>query len=477
MSDRSSKVPPHNTEAEQAVLASILIDANVAAEFIDIIQEEYFYTPAHKIIFSALQALARKGQALDLVTLATRLQDENNLDKAGGIDYISELVQTLPNAANVSSYLDVLREKNVLRQLISAGAEISRLGFSVSDEIDNLIDKAQDITSELGEKSFNKRDIEPINEVLLRSSENLTKIIEEWGANKDVTGVPSGFAALDKLTNGFQKSDLIIVAGRPGMGKTSFGLNVLLNAAKAGKKCAFFSLEMSSEQLVNRLISSEGEIGQNKLRTGNLTHDETYRHAEVMNTLSKFDIYLDDTSQITVNQIKAKCRKLFNKKSLDMIFVDYLQIMGYNKNAQNREQQISEISRSLKGLAKEYNVPVMALAQVNRNVEKSENKRPNLSDLRESGAIEQDADIIMFLYRDDFYDKNTPLKNIAEIIVAKHRNGETGTAYVGFNPSFTQFDGKTNINQDEVRELIRMSKGASGRGRRKKPLAPGEVDE
>ena len=453
-----NKVMPNSLEAEQAVLASMLIDNTVAEEIISHLNPDDFYQPAHKVVLAALQNLAKKGQALDLVTLFSQLTDENNIEKAGGIEYISALVNNVPNAANADKYIEILKEKAILRNLISAGGSISSLGYEVSEDVETLIDKAQDITSNLGEAASLRRFVEPISNVLERHQEQLNKIQEEnQFGSKDITGVPSGFEALDKLTNGFQKSDLIVTAGRPGMGKTAFGLSVLLNAAMAGKTCVFFSLEMSSEQLVKRLISALAHIGQKTLRTGNFTSDEIERYLEANNVLEKLPIYLDDTPAITVNQIKAKCRKLYNAGTLDIIFVDYLQIMGYAKNLQNREQQISEISRSLKGMAKEFNVPVIALAQVNRNVEKSDNKRPRLSDLRESGAIEQDADIIMFLYRDKVYNPDTAYKNVAEIIIEKHRNGEQGTAYVEFNAAYTHFDNSVTVNQEEMNALARAA--------------------
>ncbi len=458
MDTKSVKVPPNSLEAEQAVIASLLIDNSIADEILSLLKEKDFYYPSHQYIIKSLNTLQSKGMPLDLVTLHTQLLDENNIEKAGGIEYLSELVNIVPNAGNADKYIEILREKSVLRELINAGSQITSLGYAVSEDIESLVDKAQNITSELGDGAGLRRFIEHISIALERHQEMLNKIQEEnQNSSKDITGVPSGFDALDKITNGFQKSDLIITAGRPGMGKTAFGLSVLLNAAKAGKNCAFFSLEMSSEQLVKRLISSIAHIGQKTLRTGNFTNDEISRYIDANNQLEHLSIYLDDTPFITVNQIKGKCRRLYNEGKLDIIFVDYLQIMGYSKHLQNREQQISDISRSLKGMAKEFNVPVIALAQVNRNVEKSENKRPRLSDLRESGAIEQDADIIMFLYRDKVYNPDTAYKNVAEIIIEKHRNGEQGTAYVEYNASYTHFDNSITVNQEEMDALSRAS--------------------
>ena len=488
MDNNSVKVSPNSLEAEQAVIASMLIDNNIAEEIINALKPEDFYFPAHKHILTALNNLNKRGLPLDLITLHTELTDINLIEKAGGIEYLSELVNTVPNAANADKYLDILKEKTILRSLITAGSDITSLGYEVSQDVESLIDKAQNITSNLGDGTGLRRFVVHISKVLESHQEMLNKIQEENknnSNNKDITGVPSGFEALDKLTNGFQKSDLIITAGRPGMGKTAFGLSVLLNAAQAGKHCAFFSLEMSSEQLVKRLISAVAHIGQKTLRTGNFTSEEIEKYLAANNVLDKLPIYLDDTPFITVNQIKAKCRKLYNAGELDIIFVDYLQIMGYSKHLQNREQQISEISRSLKAMAKEFNVPVIALAQVNRNVEKSDNKRPRLSDLRESGAIEQDADIIMFLYRDKVYNPDTAYKNVAEIIIEKHRNGEQGTAYVEFHAAYTHFDKDVLVNQQEMDALARASikkvKSSTGRKtsatKQDSSLAYGEILE
>ena len=436
-----TKIPPHNMEAEQAVLASAIIDANVIDELLGIIEPDDFYEPRHKVIYEALVALRKVGKPLDLVTLITRLTDENAIEKAGGYDYVAELVQIIPNAANVEAYSGIIHEKAILRKMISAGASISQLGYDTVTPVEELINSAQAVAYDLGADKL-RNDAEHITSVMAKTYNKLEALFESADGNNEISGVPSLFPDLDKITNGFQASDLIIVAGRPGMGKTSFGLNVLYNAASAGYSCVFFSLEMSSEQLVNRLISCEKKIGMDKLRTGNLNQDDWRSLGEFTSNLEKFEIYLDDTPQITVNQIRSKCRKLKSKLGgrLDMIFVDYLQIMGFNKSITVREQQISEISRSLKALAKELNVPIMAFAQVNRGVEARSDNRPMLSDLRESGAIEQDADIIMFLYRDTMYNKESSYQNIAEVIVAKHRNGSTGTVYLGFDPSFTSFD-------------------------------------
>lgn len=466
----NNKIPPHNIEAEQAVLASSLIDPSVIDELIGRIDGEDFYLPSHKMIFAALVSLHNAAKPLDLVTLVTRLTDEGNLEKAGGFEYVSELVQIIPNSANVQGYAKIIHEKSLLRKMVSAGGSISELGYNVVDDVDELINDAQAIVFNLGASKL-KTDAEHIGVVASQNYDKLAKLYEMEERDRNVSGVISGFPDLDKVTNGFQRSDLIIVAGRPGMGKTSFGLNIVLNAAMTGHAVVFFSLEMSSEQLVNRLISSEERIKLSTLRTGNFQNDEWKKLGDFTSKLEKLDIYLDDTPQITVNQLRAKCRRLKARNKLDMIFVDYLQIMGFNRSITVREQQISEISRSLKGLAKELNIPIMAFAQVSRSVEsRSDNRRPYLSDLRESGAIEQDADIIMFLYRDEVYNEDTVYKNIAEIIIAKHRNGELATVPVSFDAEYTKF-GARLIEKHEYFKMTSANKPVS---RRKKGDAPGD---
>lgn len=436
----SQKIPPHSLEAEQAVLASAIIDANVIDELLGTLNAEDFYQSAHRCIYEALINLNTAGKPLDLVTLITRLTDEGTLEKAGGLEYVSELVRIIPNAANVEAYSRVIGEKALLRQMISAGASISELGYNVAEPVEDLIDSAQAIAYGLG-ADRSRSDAKHIKTVANDVYDNLAKRFDNRSSNDDgeVSGVPSGFPDLDKITNGFQRSDLIVVGARPGMGKTSFGLNVLYNAAVAGHAGIFFSLEMSSEQLVNRLISSECKIGSDALRTGRFNSDDWIKLGEFTSKLERLEIYLDDTPSITVNQVRAKCRKLMAKLKgrLDIIFIDYLQIMGVNKSLSVREQQISEISRSLKALAKELNIPVIAFAQLNRGIEARADNRPVLSDLRESGAIEQDADIVMFLYRE----KDDPAyQNVAELLIRKHRNGRTGDVFLHFEPNFTRFD-------------------------------------
>ncbi len=460
----AAKVPPHNVEAERAVLASIIIDPKVIDDLSGRVFGPDFYFTYHKIIFEALIALHDAGKPLDMVTLVTKLNDEATLEKAGGFDYIADLVKHIPNAANAKAYADILREKATLRKMISAGGKISELAYDVSREVDDLVDEAQQVAYNLGEIK-SKDDVEHIKDVVLESNRILAELFENQNVD-GLSGVPSGFDDLDKMTNGFQRSDLIIVAGRPGMGKTSLGLNILYNAAAAGKGCAFFSLEMSSYQLANRLISCEARIRLSKLRTGELNKEDWQNLAEFSSKLSSMNIFLDDTPSLTVNAIRSRCRRLKSKGLLDIIFIDYLQIMGVNNKITVREQQISEISRGLKSLAKELDVPIIAFAQVNRAIEsRTDNRRPRISDLRESGAIEQDADIIMFIYRDEKYNENSVFKNIAEIIIEKYRNGEPGTAYLSFDGEYTSF-GKRPVDIAHIKKLKDEASSSASKPRR-----------
>ncbi len=451
-------VPPHSIESEQAVLASILIDQKAIDEVIGVIEVDDFYHPANGFIFAIFLELNRTNQPLDLVTLISKLKDTDSLDKAGGAAFLRDLIEIIPNAANVVGYATTVKEKATLRAMISAGSEITEMGYNTIEPIDELLDKSQSIVYNISNKRL-KTDLSHVESLSVESFKLLEELYSRQGDDKDISGVPSGYADLDKLTNGFQNSDLIIIAGRPGMGKTSFGLNVLYNVALAGKTSAFFSLEMPNNQLINRIISSEGEISLSKLRTGNFNNEDWKKISECYAKLVKLNIYLDDSGSITVNQIRSKCRKLKQRDNLDIIFVDYLQLMGHDKSIVVREQQISEISRSLKSLAKELNIPVVAFAQVNRAVEHRTDNKPMLSDLRESGAIEQDADLIMFIYRDVIYNKDTLFPNTAEIHLAKHRNGATGVVYLQYDAQFTKF-GKTPIDVDAYRALKESSKPA-----------------
>jgi len=435
MNNNKYKSLPHSVEAEQAVIASILIDNRSLDRIVHIINIDDFYIPYNRLIIQKIFELQEEGKVIDLVTLADRLISENLIEKAGGIEYISTLVNILPNSANVVHYANIVREKSLQRKLIERSVEISEMAYNYTGDINELLDDAERRIFAVAESRI-RGDIKPIGTIISHTFEIIESLYHRQG---QITGTPTGFIDLDRITNGLQRSDLIIVAGRPAMGKTAFALNIALNACtKHNKVVAMFSLEMSAGQLVQRLLSAEANIESQKLRNGRLSMEEWSKLASVAGELNDINFYIDDTPAISVTEVRAKSRRIKREKGLDLIIIDYLQLMSSNKG-ESREQQISEISRSLKALAKELDVPVIALSQLNRSVENRQDKRPVPSDLRESGAIEQDADIIIFLYRDEVYVKDTKKPGVAEIIIAKHRNGPTGTVELAFIKEYTKF--------------------------------------
>lgn len=430
------RVPPHNKEAEQAVLAAVLIDDQALDKVIDKIRAEDFYIPGHQYLYSRIIGLQEMGKPVDVVTLLGSMTDEE-ISKAGGVDYISSLVDILPSSANVAYYADTIRDKSVLRQLIGMAAEIAETCYDSDGAVEDIVESAEKRIFSLAEKKLNSN-ARSLGSLVPQTIEALDKLYN----SKDVlSGVTTGFKDFNDITSGLQSSDLIIIAGRPGMGKTAFALNVALNAAYSSdkKSVAFFTLEMSSQQLVQRLLSSTAQIESAKLRSGHFTSADWQKLAAVGNELSNIKFFLDDTPAINPLELRAKCRRIKREHGLDLVFVDYLQLMSSTKG-DNREQQISDISRSLKALAKELDIPVVALSQLNRGVEQRQDKRPLISDLRESGAIEQDADIIIFLYRDEVYTKDKCARpGVAEVILAKHRHGATGDVDLAFISEYMQF--------------------------------------
>lgn len=430
------RVPPHNKEAEQAVIAAVLIDEHALDKIVDKLKPEDFYLPGHQYLFSRILRLQETGKPVDAVTLLGSLTDEE-LTKAGGVDYVSSLVDILPSSANVGYYSDIVRDKSVLRQLIGMAAEIAETCYGVDEGVEDVVEEAEKKIFSLAEKKLNAN-ARSIGSLIPQTIESLDKLYK----NKDIlSGVTSGFADFNSVTNGFQRSDLIIIAGRPGMGKTAFALNVALNAAYSDdkKSVAFFTLEMSSQQLVQRLLSATAQIESAKIRSGHFTMNDWQKLVTVGGELAEINFFLDDTPAINPLELRAKCRRIKREHGLDLVFVDYLQLMSSSRG-DNREQQISDISRSLKALAKELNIPVIALSQLNRGVEQRQDKRPLISDLRESGAIEQDADLIIFLYRDEVYSKDKCLKpGVAEVILAKHRHGATADIDLAFIKEYMQF--------------------------------------
>jgi len=431
------KIPPHDIDAEQAVLGSMLTDKEAVNAAIETLKEDAFYRDDNKAIYQAIINLYSKSEPIDIITLKDELESMDKFEQVGGYEYLASLPDKVPTTANVQRYIKIVEEKAILRNLIKTANEIIELGYSPTEDVEDIMDGAEKRIFDIMQ-SKNQKGYTPIKDVLV---ESFTKLEELYNRKQHITGVPTGFVELDYKTAGLHGSELILVAARPAMGKTAFALNIAANAALRGNApVAIFSLEMSKDQLVNRILCSEAMVDSNKVRTGKLEEDDWVKLAGAIGPLSESEIYIDDTPGITVMEIRTKCRKLKMEKNIGLVVIDYLQLVqGSNKRGGSREQEISEISRSLKILAKEINVPVIALSQLSRAVEQRPDHRPMLSDLRESGAIEQDADIVMFLYRDDYYNKESEKKDIAEVIIAKQRGGSTGTVELLWMGNYTKF--------------------------------------
>lgn len=435
--DELKKIPPQQIEAEQSLLGGILIDNDGLPQALEILKGDEFYKDAHRVVFSAIQELFERNEPVDLVTIASLLAEKNKLEAVGGATYLASLVETVPSAANVASYAKIVSEKAILRRLIQAGNEIVAASFGGGKNVEEILDHAESRIFSITENRL-RNSYFPLKEVIKKSIESIERFQEY---RDSVTGVPSQYSDLDKMTAGFQRSDLIILAARPSMGKTAFALNVARNAAlDSGVPVGFFSLEMSKEQLAMRLLCAEARVDSHKIRTGFLSQQECAKMLTAAGAFMDTPIYIDDTPAISPLELRAKARRMMADKGLGMVVVDYLQLMRGRDSSERREQEISEISRSLKGLAKELNIPVIALSQLNRKVEERHDKRPQLSDLRESGAIEQDADVILFIYRDEVYNQGTADKGVAEIIISKQRNGPTGAVRLAFINAYTRFE-------------------------------------
>jgi len=434
-----NKLPPQNLEAERSVLGGILLDNQVINAVLEVINAADLYSEAHKKIFRAISEIYDRNEPVDLITLSSFLTDRNQLTQIGGMTYLASLVDNVPSSANAAHWAKIIREKAVIRQLISAANNILAKSYETGAEVDEILDRAEHSIFEISENK-----IKPSFSLIRGIIKESFKTIEALYARKElVTGVPTGFLKLDDLTSGFQKSDLIIIAGRPAMGKTAFALNIAQHVAlETALPVAVFSLEMSKEQLSMRLLSSEARVDSQRLRKGFLGETDWPKLTTAAGRLSEAPIYIDDTAALMVLEMKAKARRLKAEAGLGLIVVDYIQLMRSGMSKDSREQEISEISRSLKALAKELNVPVIALSQLNRKVEDRTNRRPQMADLRESGAIEQDADVIIFIYRDEVYnkDENNPDKGIAEIIIGKQRNGPQGVVKLAFLDKYTRFE-------------------------------------
>jgi replicative DNA helicase len=440
------RVPPQNIEAEQAVLGAILLQTEALITSMERLRDEDFYNPAHQLIFEAMVELGEASQPIDLVTLTAYLQDRHQLEEIGGVSYLARLANSVPTAANVDYYAQIVEEKSMLRRLIRTATNIVSNGYAAEDDVGILLGEAEQRIMELSNRRSSNGFIS-IRDVLMEVFEKVELLYTQKGGT---TGIPSGFTDLDKMTAGFQRNDLIIVAARPSVGKTAFALNIAQNVGvRARETVAIFSLEMSAAQLVQRMICAESNVDAGRLRTGYLEGDDWEKLTMAIGSLSEAQIFIDDTPGITVSDIRAKCRRLKKERGLGMILIDYLQlIQGRGKAGENRQQEVSEISRTLKQIARELEVPVIALSQLSRGVEQRQDKRPMMSDLRESGSIEQDADIVAFLYRDDYYDKESEKKNIIEIIIAKQRNGPVGTVELAFLKNFNKFVGLDRQHQE-----------------------------
>ena len=436
----AGKIPPHDTEAEQAVLGSMLTDQDAVLDAIEILKSEDFYREDNKLIYEAMFNLYNKAEPIDIITVKAELTSMGKFENIGGFQYLGSLPDKVPLSSNALRYIKIVEEKSLLRQLIKASNEIIDSGYAQTEEVDDIMDQAEKRIFDIMQGK-SQRDFSLIKDVLV---ESFAEIEKRYNQKQLITGVPTGFVDLDYKTAGLHNSDLILIAARPAMGKSAFALNIATHAAVNAKvPVALFNLEMSKAQLVNRMLCSQAMVDSNKIRTGKLEETDWAKLATALGPLSEAPIYIDDTAGITVAEIRAKCRKLKLEKNIGLVVIDYLQlIQGSGKRNTTREQEISEISRSLKILAKELDIPVVALSQLSRAAEQRQDHRPMLSDLRESGAIEQDADIVMFLYRDDYYNPETEKKNIAEITLAKHRSGSTGTIELLWMSNFTKFENK-----------------------------------
>jgi replicative DNA helicase len=435
----SLKIPPHSIEAEQSVLGGLMLDNRAWDQIADRVVEVDFYRHDHRLIFRSIANLAEGNNPMDVITLSEWLKQRSELSDAGGLAYLGTLAKDTPSAANIRAYADIVREKSVLRQLITVGTNIADSAFNSADRPSKeLLDEAERQVFHIAEQGSRQQAFHPIKELLKTS---LAKIEELSKSDGTITGEATGYTDLDKKTSGFHGGDLVIVAGRPAMGKTTFSMNIAEHVALNKKTVAIFSMEMPAEQLVMRMFASHGRVPLTDIRTGKIRQEDWPRVGMAVKDFSQTKLFIDDSAALSPIEIRAKTRRLAREHNgLDLVVIDYLQLMQSGAKSDNRAAEISEISRSLKGLAKELNCPIIALSQLNRSLEQRPNKRPIMSDLRESGAIEQDADIIIFIYRDEVYNDETPDKGVAEVIIGKQRNGPIGTVRLKFIGQFTRFD-------------------------------------
>jgi len=431
------RTPPHSEEAEQSVLGALLLDQEAVSYAVEHLVPKDFYNPRHQQIFDAVRDLYLKHQTVDLVTLKTQLETKGTLESSGGLKYLGQIAAAVPNSAAIRQYVRIVKDRALFRRYIQLGNDILNKSYDGATSIEelstNVESEVYDILQNRGSEDFKE-----IKDILLGAFSRIEQTAQNGG---DVAGIPTGFIDLDRMLSGLHPQDLVIIGARPAMGKTAFGLNIVQHAAVEDKKtCAVFSLEMSAEQVTNRMLAVQSGVQLGKFRTGELSPDDWTNLVAALPPLSESKIFIDDTGGITVSEVRSKCRKLKIEKGLDLVMIDYLQLMsGTSRSSENRQQEISEISRSLKMMARELDVPVIALSQLGRSVESRGDKRPMMSDLRESGAIEQDADVVMFIYRDEYYNPDSEDRNVAEIIVSKQRNGPVGTAKLRYDGPYTRF--------------------------------------
>lgn len=430
------KVPPHDVEAEQAILGSMLTDKDAVMSALEVLREDSFYREDNKAIFAAIHSLYVKNEPVDIITVKAELVEQGNFERVGGLEYLASLPESVPTTSNVEKYIKIVEEKATLRSLIQTSNEMLALSYNETEETDKILEMAEKKVFDLTQKQ-NSKGYAPLKDVLIKSFDELEKLYNQKGF---VTGVPTGFIDFDRKTAGLHGSELIILAARPAMGKSAFAINIATHAAVRERvPVAIFNLEMSAEQVGKRILCSEAMVDSNKVRTGQMEDEDWVKLATTLGTLSEAPIYIDDTPGMSITDIRTRCRKLKIEKNVGLIVIDYLQLIQAAGKTNSREQEIAQISRSLKVLAKELEVPIIALSQLSRASDQRTDKRPMLSDLRESGSIEQDADIVIFLYRDDYYNKESEKRNIAEVIIAKQRSGETGTVELAWMGNYTKF--------------------------------------
>lgn len=437
MSEIIERIPPQNIDAEKSTLGSMLLEKEAIFTATEILKPEDFYREAHRQIYQAVSALSGRGEPVDLVTVAEELRQRNLLEQVGGASYLASLANCVPTAANVEHYAKIVEEKSVLRALISASTRVAQMGYDANLEVETILDEAERAIFQITQKR-NVQGFVSLRSILIEAFERIEKLYTEKGG---ITGIPTGYADLDRLTSGWQPSDLIIIAARPSMGKTTFTLNLAQQAAVDMKiPVIYFSLEMSKEQLAQKLLCAEAGVDSQRLRTGQLVESDWPKLSYALGRLSEANMFIDDTPGISAMEIRAKARRIKAEHNLGLIVIDYLQLMQSRTRSENRQQEVADISRSLKALARELAVPVIACSQLSRAVEQRAQKVPSLADLRESGSLEQDADIVAFLYRDDYYNPDSDKKNITELIVAKHRNGPTGSIELYFQKEYSKFE-------------------------------------